>query len=213
MSAIPAPSTAGQIKAFAADFDPQPFHLDAAAADASFFKGLAASGWHTAAITMSLLVKSGMPIAGGLIGAGGEIEWPRPVRPGDVLQVESEVLAVTPSRSRPERGMITVKSDHDQPEWREGADPHQPDAGVETAAASIIVMAHRSVGHPVWTAIILKLKRRRHLDGPHLRAMTMRADAYSARAAPLSALCRMRESSRSSSRSMRRRASSLISPW
>ncbi len=102
--------TASEIKAFAADFDPQPFHLDAAAADASFFKGLAASGWHTAAITMSLLVKSGMPIAGGLIGAGGEIEWPRPVRPGDVLQVESEVLAVTPSRSRPERGMITVKS-------------------------------------------------------------------------------------------------------
>ena len=60
---------------------------------------------------MSLLVKSGMPIAGGLIGAGGEISWPRPTRPGDVLQVESEVLAVTPSRSKPERGMITVKSE------------------------------------------------------------------------------------------------------
>jgi acyl dehydratase len=102
--------TASEIKVFAADFDPQPFHLDAAAADTSFFKGLAASGWHTAAITMSLLVRSGMPIAGGLIGAGGEIEWPKAVRPGDVLQVESEVLAVTPSRSRPERGMITVKS-------------------------------------------------------------------------------------------------------
>src|SRR4051812_6952252 len=102
--------TAEEIKAFAADFDPQPFHLNEAAADASFFGGLAASGWHTAAITMSLLVKSGMPIAGGLIGAGGEIAWPKPVRPGDVLQVESEVLAVTPSRSRPERGMITVKS-------------------------------------------------------------------------------------------------------
>jgi len=102
---------AGQIKAFAAQFDPQPFHLDEAAADKSFFRGLAASGWHTAAITMSLLVKSGMPIAGGLIGAGGEIEWPRAVRPGDVLQVESEVLAVTPSRSKPERGMITVRSE------------------------------------------------------------------------------------------------------
>src|SRR5438067_2819087 len=101
---------AEQIKAFALRFDPQPFHTDEAAADASFFRGLAASGWHTAAITMSLLVKSGMPIAGGLIGAGGEIEWPRPVRPGDVLAVESEVLAVTPSRSRPERGTITVKS-------------------------------------------------------------------------------------------------------
>lgn len=101
---------ADQIKAFASQFDPQPFHLDEAMADKSFFHGLAASGWHTAAITMSLLVKSGMPIAGGLIGAGAEIAWPRPVRPGDVLQVESEVLAVTPSRSRPERGMITVKS-------------------------------------------------------------------------------------------------------
>jgi acyl dehydratase len=101
---------ADQIKAFASQFDPQPFHLDEAEADKSFFHGLAASGWHTAAVTMSLLVKSGMPIAGGLIGAGAEIQWPRPVRPGDVLQVESEVLAVTLSRSRPERGMITVKS-------------------------------------------------------------------------------------------------------
>jgi acyl dehydratase len=101
---------ADQIKAFAAQFDPQPFHLSEAGAEKSFFHGLAASGWHTAAITMSLLVKSGMPIAGGLIGAGGEVEWPRAVRPGDVLQVESEILAVTPSRSRPERGMITVKS-------------------------------------------------------------------------------------------------------
>jgi acyl dehydratase len=100
-----------QIKAFAARFDPQPFHLSETDADNSFFQGLAASGWHTAAITMSLLVKSGMPIAGGLIGGGGEISWPRPTRPGDVLQVESEILAVTPSRSRPERGMITVRSE------------------------------------------------------------------------------------------------------
>jgi acyl dehydratase len=102
---------ADQIKAFGERFDPQPFHLDEAAAQASFFRGLAASGWHTAAITMSLLVKSGMPIAGGLIGAGGEIAWPRAVRPGDVLQVESEILAVVPSRSKPERGMITVRSE------------------------------------------------------------------------------------------------------
>jgi acyl dehydratase len=100
-----------QIKAFARQFDPQSFHLDEAAAQASFFQGLAASGWHTAAITMSLLVKSGMPIAGGLIGAGGELQWPRPVRPGDILQVESEVLEVKPSRSKPKRGMITVKSE------------------------------------------------------------------------------------------------------
>jgi len=102
---------ADQIKAFASRFDPQPFHTDDVAAQTSFFKGLAASGWHTAAITMSLLVKSDMLIAGGLIGAGGEISWPRPTRPGDVLQVESEILAVTPSRSRPERGTITVKSE------------------------------------------------------------------------------------------------------
>jgi len=101
---------AEQIKTFARQFDPQPFHLDEDAAKNSFFHGLAASGWHTAAITMSLLVKSGMPIAGGLIGAGGELTWPRPTRPGDTLIVESEVLAVTPSRSRPERGMITVRS-------------------------------------------------------------------------------------------------------
>ena len=101
---------ADQIKAFASRFDPQPFHLDEAAAQTSFFHGLAASGWHTAAITMSLLVQSGMPIAGGLIGAGAEIAWPRPVRPGDTLTVESEVVEVKPSRSRPERGMITVKS-------------------------------------------------------------------------------------------------------
>ena len=101
---------ADQIKTFARQFDPQPFHLDEEAASHSFFGGLVASGWHTAAITMSLLVKSGMPIAGGLIGAGGELTWPHPTRPGDTLTVESEVLAVTPSRSRPERGMITLRS-------------------------------------------------------------------------------------------------------
>ena len=101
---------AAQIKDFAAQFDPQPFHTSEEAAKDSFFHGLAASGWHTAAITMSLLVKSGMPIAGGLIGAGCEIDWPKPTRPGDVLRVESEVLSVTPSRSRPERGVITLHS-------------------------------------------------------------------------------------------------------
>jgi acyl dehydratase len=102
---------ADEIKAFGARFDPQPFHTDEVAAQVSFFHGLAASGWHTAAVTMSLLVKSGMPIAGGLIGASCEIAWPRPTRPGDVLQVESEVLAVSPSRSKPDRGMITLKSE------------------------------------------------------------------------------------------------------
>jgi acyl dehydratase len=98
------------IKSFARDFDPQPFHIDNEAAKDSFFGGLAASGWHTAAITMKLLVESGPQLAGGMIGAGGELTWPLATRPGDVLHVESEVLAVTPSRSRPERGMVTLRS-------------------------------------------------------------------------------------------------------
>lgn len=100
-----------QIKAFAAQFDPQPFHLDDEAAQATLFGGLAASGWHTAALTMRLLVQGGMPVAGGMVGAGGEISWPRPTRPGDVLHVESEVLAVVPSRSKPNQGMVTLRSD------------------------------------------------------------------------------------------------------
>jgi acyl dehydratase len=102
---------AEQIKTFAREYDPQPFHLDEAAAQNSIFKGLAASGWHTAALTMRLLVSGGLPLAGGSIGAGGEIAWPRPTRPGDILQVESEVIAVTPSRSRPDRGIATVRSE------------------------------------------------------------------------------------------------------
>jgi acyl dehydratase len=100
-----------QIKAFAGQFDPQPFHLDDATAKRTMFAGLAASGWHTAAITMRLLVDGGAPIAGGVIGAGGEIAWPKPTRPGDILQVKSEILDVTPSRSRPDRGMVTVRSE------------------------------------------------------------------------------------------------------
>jgi acyl dehydratase len=102
---------AEQIKAFANQFDPQPFHLDEAAARDSLFGGLAASGWHTAALTMNLLVNSGMPIAGGVIGAGAEINWPQPTRPGDVLHVLSEVIAITPSRSRPDRGMVVVRNE------------------------------------------------------------------------------------------------------
>jgi acyl dehydratase len=100
-----------QIKAFAVQFDPQPFHLDGEAAKQTLFRGLAASGWHTAAITMRLMVQGGMPVEGGLIGAGGDISWPRPTRPGDVLHVESEVLEVTPSRSKPQQGMMTVRSE------------------------------------------------------------------------------------------------------
>jgi acyl dehydratase len=99
-----------QIKAFAREFDPQPFHLDDALARDTLFGRLAASGWHTAAITMRLLVDSA-PIAGGIVGAGGEIGWPKPTRPGDILHVESEVMDVTPSRSRPDRGMVTIRSE------------------------------------------------------------------------------------------------------
>lgn len=102
---------ADQIKAYARQFDPQPFHLDEAAAEASYFRGLAASGWHTASITMRLLVEGGAPIANGVIGAGGEIAWPRPTRPGDVLTVVSEITDIRASRSRPERGIVTIRSE------------------------------------------------------------------------------------------------------
>jgi acyl dehydratase len=103
--------TVEAIKAFGRDYDPQPFHTDEKAAKDTFFCGLAASGWHTAAITMRLQIDSGPPIAGGMIGAGGEISWPRPTRPGDVLHVESEIMEVKPSKSRPERGFATLKSE------------------------------------------------------------------------------------------------------
>ena len=98
-----------RIKAFAAEFDPQPFHLDQSAADASVFKGLVASGWHTAAVAMRLLVTGGLPIANGIIGFGGEISWPRPTRPGDLLRLESEVVDIVPSRSKPQQGIVTVR--------------------------------------------------------------------------------------------------------
>lgn len=99
---------AAQIKTFAAEFDPQPFHMDEKAGENSLFQGLAASGWHTAAITMRLNVDGGLPIAGGIIGGGGELTWPAPTRAGDILHVENEVLEITPSRSRPDRGRVTV---------------------------------------------------------------------------------------------------------
>jgi acyl dehydratase len=102
---------AEQIKSFARQFDPQPFHLDDAAARETFFQGLAASGWHTAALTMRLIVEGDIAIAGGIVGAGAdEFRWPRPVRPGDTLTVRSEVLEVRPSKSRPEQGLIKLRS-------------------------------------------------------------------------------------------------------
>jgi len=99
-----------RMKAFAAEFDPQPFHLDDAAAQNSIFRGLAATGWHTAAATMRLQVSGEMRLAGGLIGLGGEIAWPRPTRPGDTLRVESEILEIVPSRSKPNQGIVKVRS-------------------------------------------------------------------------------------------------------
>ena len=98
-----------RIKGFAAEFDPQPFHLDEVAAAASVFEGLAASGWHTAGVAMRLLV-DGLPFANGIIGLGGEIAWPKPTRPGDTLQVESEIIEIAPSRSKPQQGIVTVRS-------------------------------------------------------------------------------------------------------
>ena len=98
------------IKAYAARYDPQPFHMDEQAASGSLFRGLVASGWHTAAITMRLLVEGEFRPAGGIIGAGmDELRWPQPVRPGDELRVECEVLEVRPSRSRPQQGMVKTR--------------------------------------------------------------------------------------------------------
>jgi len=99
-----------RIKKFAAEFDPQPFHLDEAAAHASIFGGLAASGWHTAAAAMRLLVTGGLPLANGIIGLGGEIAWPKPTRPGDTLQIESEIIEILPSKSKPNQAIVRVQS-------------------------------------------------------------------------------------------------------
>ncbi len=100
---------AAQIIAFASQFDPQPFHLDPDAARDTLFQGLAASGWHTAALTMKLLVES-FPVARGVIGAGAEVVWPQPTRPDDVVKVTSTVLSITPSRSKPDRAIVVVES-------------------------------------------------------------------------------------------------------
>ena len=99
-----------RIKAFAAEFDPQPFHLDEAAAQATVFRGLSASGWHTAAVAMRLMVTGGLPLGNGIIGLGGELAWPKPTRPGDTLRVESEILEILPSRSKPNQAVVKVKS-------------------------------------------------------------------------------------------------------
>ena len=124
-----------QIKAFAAEFDPQPFHLDEDAALDTIFGGLAASGWHTAALTMRLLVESEIAPAGGVVGAGfDEFRWPRPVRPGDELHIESEVLEVRPSRSRSNQGLIKVRT----------TTLNQNDEAVQVQIANLIVLRRQS---------------------------------------------------------------------
>ncbi|HXC30413.1 MAG TPA: MaoC family dehydratase [Stellaceae bacterium] len=109
----------GEIKDFAAAYDPQPFHLDDAAARGTVFGGLAASGWHTAALTMSLIVGSEFRPAGGILGFGGELTWLKPVRPGDELRAEVDILELRTSRSRPDQGLVTARvttlNQHDEP--------------------------------------------------------------------------------------------------
>ena len=124
-----------QIKAFARQFDPQPFHLDEEAAKDSLFGRLVASGWHTAAITMRLLTES-VPIANGVIGSGGESNWPRPTLPGDILTVTSVIEEITPSRSRPDRGRVLMRS-----ETR-----NQRDEIVQTLTSRLVVL--RRAGTP-----------------------------------------------------------------
>jgi acyl dehydratase len=99
------------ILAFAKEFDPQPFHLDEEAARQTPFRGLAASGWHTAALTMRLMVDGEFNPVGGILGVGfDDLSWPRPVRPGDELHAKSEILEVRPSKSKPDRGLIRVRT-------------------------------------------------------------------------------------------------------
>lgn len=118
------------IRRFAGEFDPQPFHLDDEAAQATIFRGLAASGWHTAALTMRLLVESEFRPAGGIVGAGvDDLRWPRPVRPGDELRVESEVLELRPSKSRPEQGIARLRV----------TTLNQDDEVLQTFVASLVV--------------------------------------------------------------------------
>ena len=113
------PIDADAITAFAAAFDPQPFHLDDAAARGSMFAGLAASGWHTASISMRLCLASDFRPAGGILGIGGELSWLNPVRPGDALHVDIEVIETRLSRSRPGQGIVKVRvttlNQHDEP--------------------------------------------------------------------------------------------------
>jgi len=101
--------TKEDILRFAAEFDPQPFHLDEVAAENTAFKGLAASGWHTAAIAMRLAVQVRPFGPHPLLGAGvDDLRWMKPVRPGDTLHLEGEVVELVPSRTKPQ-GVVRIK--------------------------------------------------------------------------------------------------------
>ena len=129
--------TEESIIAFARDFDPQPFHLDAAAAAQSVFKGLVASGWHTAAMSMKLFVTGEMRLAGGSVGLGvDELRWPRPVKPGDTLRLETEILDVRPSQSKPDRGVIRIRN----------VTTNQGGEVVQTFVASVLVARRPPAG-------------------------------------------------------------------
>ena len=134
--------TVAEVTAFAADYDPQPFHLDEDAGRDSLFGRQAASGWHTAGVTMRLQVREGPPIAGGLIGAGARIEWPRPTYPGDTLRAVCEIVEVRPSRSRPDRGLVTMLT----------TTLNQRDEVVQTLAATLVV-PRRPAGAPIAPAV------------------------------------------------------------
>jgi len=122
--------TERMIVEFASAFDPQPFHLDLDAAQHSVFKGLVASGWHTAAISMNLFVTGDFKLAGGSVGLGvDELRWPRPVKPGDTLQLQTEITEVRRSKSKPDRGVIRIRN----------VTTNQNDEVVQTFLASVLV--------------------------------------------------------------------------
>ncbi|HEU4662286.1 MAG TPA: MaoC family dehydratase [Pseudolabrys sp.] len=124
------PVDAAAIKAYAHQFDPQPFHLDEKAAAGSIFGGLAASGWHTASITMRLMALDGPPLAGGIVGGSlDELRWPKPVRPGDTLRIECQILEIVPSKSRPDQGRVKMRT----------TTYNQSDEPVQTIVANLIV--------------------------------------------------------------------------
>jgi acyl dehydratase len=123
-----------QIIAFARQFDPQPFHTDADAARHSHFGRLVASGWHTAAITMRLMVASNLEVEGGLFGNGGELHWPQPTLPGDILRVEIEIIEVRPSRSHPNRGIARFRAET----------KNQRNESVQTFSAMLVVQRKKS---------------------------------------------------------------------